>query len=102
MEKEITIVLPMPNEYAKRVGWIIDAMVCLAILSGVTITYGIVFKNLVFVVGILLMLIISGITMSLLRNIQKTLEHTYKIIETLTDGVTTEEETSVEDKTDEV
>jgi len=92
----------MPNEYAKRVGWIIDVIVCLAILSGVTIVYGIVFKNLVFVIGILLMLIIGGVTSSVLHNIQKTLEHTYKIIETLTDGVTTEEETSVEDKTDEV
>ena len=102
MEKEITIILPMPNEYAKRVGWIIDAIVCLAILSGVTITYGIVFKNLVFVIGILLMLIIGGVTSSVLHNIQKTLEHTYKIIEALTDGVTTEEETSVKDKTDEV
>jgi len=102
MEKEITITLPMPNEYAKRVGWIIDVIVCLAILSGATIVYGIVFKNLVFVVGILLMLIIGGVTSSVLHNIQKTLEHTYKIIEALTDGVTTEEETSVKDKTDEV
>jgi len=92
----------MPNEYAKRVGWIIDAMVCLAILSGATIVYGLVFKNLAYVVGILLISIIGGVTAGLLRNIQKTLEHTYKIIETLTDGITTEEETSVEDKTDEV